>query len=200
MKNITDKFQFSIANGHATKNISVAIAHGNIDVEGLVTTAENVSGSLVYTTTKHRHNTANLVAEGYNVTTVLDDAVVVYDRANITMQAVDSQKSIAHALDYLKVNPRMVKNIAIVVGAVPANTDKSAAFKSMSLASINPFHKEAAREIDLQQYFSENQFQSGKINIGYAKGDFEWNDFLLWTVVVPYGTTLEITVDFYDED
>jgi hypothetical protein len=196
MKNINDKFQFSIANGHTTSNVSVAIAHANIDVEGFTTTSPS-SGT--YQTLKHRHNTTKLAAEGYNVTTVLDDATVVYDSANIVMQAVDSSKSIAHALEYIKNNPRMVKNIAVVVVSVPSGSDKSAAFKSMSLASLNPFHKEAAREVDLQQYFSENQFQSGKINIPYAKGDFEWNDLLFWSIVVPAGTTLELTVEFYED-
>lgn len=195
MKNINDKFQFSIANGHTTKNASVAIAHANIDVEGFDTSVS--SGT--YTTRKHHHNTDALVAEGYNVNTVLDDAAVTFDGATITMQAVDVNKSIAHALEYIKNNPRLVKNIAVVVANVPSGSDKSAAFKSMSLASLNPFHKEAAREVDLQQYFSENQFQSGKINIPYAKGDFEWNDLLFWSIVVPAGTTLELTVEFYED-
>lgn len=198
MKNITDKFQFSISNGVSGKNAVVAIAHANIDVEGVVTTYADS----VYTSTKHNHNTENLAKEGYNVDAVLDDATVIATisgtEGNITMQAVNSNKSIAHTLEYLKHNPRMVKNIAIVVASTTLS-EKSAAFKSMSLASLNPFHQESAREIDLQQYFSENQFQSGKINIPYAKGDFEWNDLLFWSIVVAQGTTLEITVDFYEE-
>lgn len=198
MKNITDKFQFSIVNGRAVPT-TVAIAHGNIDVEGFVTT----SSSGVYTTVKHNHNTYNLTAEGFSVDTVLDDATVVFDDETddpaVVMAAIGTGRSIAHALAYLKHNPRMVKNIAIVVAAVPQDTDKSAAFMSMSLASLSPFHKEAAREVDLQQYFSENQFQSGKINIPKAKGELEWNDFLYWDIVVNAGTTLNITIEFWDE-
>lgn len=198
MKNITDKFQFTIVNGRDVPT-TVAIAHGNIDVEGFVTTSPS---SGVYTTVKHNHNTTNLVAEGFSVDTVLDDATVVFaetDNPAVVMAAIGTGRSIAHALAYLKHNPRMVKNIAIVVAAVPQDTDKSAAFMSMSLASLSPFHKEAAREVDLQQYFSENQFQSGKINIPYAKGAFEWNDFLYWDIVVANGTTLNVTVEFWDE-
>lgn len=203
MKNITDKFQFSIANGHSTADAVIALATGNIDVDGFTTTSPD---SGVYATVKHHHNITGLTAEGLNVTTVLDDApsgvstTIGESTANITMQAIGSNKSIAHALAYLKHNPRMVKNIAIVVAAAPANTDKSAAFKSMSLASLNPFTREAAKDIDLQRYFSENQFQAGKINIGYAKGEFEWNDFLYWDITIAAGTTLNITIDFYPED
>lgn len=199
MKNITDKFQFSIVNGRAVPT-TVAIAHGNIDVEGFVTTATTENNTTTYSTVKHNHNTTNLVAEGFNVDTVLDDATVAFGNTNVVMAATGTGRSIAHALAYLKHNPRMVKNIAIVVAAVPQDTDKSAAFMSMSLASLSPFHKEAAREVDLQQYFSENQFQSGKINIPKAKGELEWNDFLYWDIVVNTGTTLNITIEFWDED
>ncbi len=203
MKNITDKFQFSIQNGLSNHNINVAIAHGNIDVEGFATTAETVSGSLVYSTVKHHHDVSGLVKEGFGVDTVLDDAVAAVtvsgETANVTMQAADSTKSIRHALEYLKTNPRDVKQISIVVG-VTGLADKSAAFKTMSLANMNPFHREAARDIDLQQFFSENQFQSGKITMSYAKGDFCWGDDLFWSIVVVKGTSLDITVEFYNED
>lgn len=198
MKNITDKFQFSIVNGRAVPT-TVALSHGNIDVEGFVTSSPS---SGVYATTKHNHNTAGLIAEGFNVDTVLDDATVAFaetDSPNVVMSAIGSNRSIAHALAYLRHNPRLVKNIAIVVAAVPEGIDKSSAFMSMSLASLSPFHKEAAKEVDLQQFFSENQFQSGKINIGYAKGDFEWNDLLYWDIVVAAGTTLNITIEFYED-
>ena len=59
------------------------------------------------------------------------------------------------------------------------------------------FQKEAAREVDMSQYFQTNQFQSGKIVIDYNYGDLQWNDMLYWAIEVEGNTSLKVTIDFY---
>ena len=118
----------------------------------------------------------------------------------LTMSAA-SGKSINHCLRYLSNNPRCVKRVTIAAMTNPGGMPKPDAYNaSMLLASLNPFQKEAAREVDMSQYFQTNQFQSGKIVIDYNYGDLEWNDLLYWAIEVTGATTLKVTIDFYPDE
>lgn len=188
---IVDRMQFTIENGHTTDKVAVVIANGNIDVEGF----ELEGGEVV----KHNHNNAGLLAAGYVADVVLDDAPngVDYDGANIKMTTA-AGKSIVHCKRYLMHNPRMVKRVTISAVENGQRKEKPDAFNaSMFLASLNPFQKEAAREVDMSQYFQTNQFQSGKIVIDYDYGNLQWNDLLYWAIEVESATIMKVTIDFY---
>ena len=193
---ITDRMQFTIVNGHADDNdkIAVAIATGNIDTEGF----ETKNNAVV----KHYHNNAGLLAAGYVADVVLDDAEVSHttkgdDTATITMTS-PSGKSINHCKRYLSNNPRCIKRITIAATTTSSVVPKPSAYNaSMFLASLNPFQKEAAREVDMSQYFQTNQFQSGKIVIDYNYGDLQWNDMLYWAIEVEGNTSMKVTIAFY---
>ena len=193
---ITDRMQFTLINGHETDTATVVLAHGNIDVEGFE--EDQVKGIV-----KHNHNNAGLIAAGYVADVVLDDApegVDFKDDTLVTMSAA-SGKSINHCLRYLSNNPRCVKRVTIAAMTNPGGMPKPDAYNaSMLLASLNPFQKEAAREVDLSQYFQTNQFQSGKIVIDYNYGDLQWNDLLYWAIEVTGATTLKVTIDFYPDE
>lgn len=185
--------QFTIENGSTTDKIAVAIATGNIDTEGF--DFDKTKGAA----TKHNHNTAGLLAAGYAADVVLDDAVVTVGEGDTSYDVTMSTaagKSINHCKRYLKHNPRCVKRVTIA--ATTGGHENPSAFNaSMFLASLNPFQKEAAREVDMSQYFQTNQFQSGKIVIDYNYGDLQWNDLLYWAIEVEAATTLKVTIDFY---
>lgn len=189
---ITDRMQFTIENGSTTDKIAVAIATGNIDTEGFELDG---NGSVA----KHNHNADGLRAAGYAADVVLDDAVVTVGEGHtsyaVTMSTA-AGKTINHCKRYLTHNPRCVKRVTIA--ATSNGHENPAAFNaSMFLASLNPFQKEAAREVDMSQYFQTNQFQSGKIVIDYNLGDLQWNDLLYWAIEVEASTTLKVTIDFY---
>ena len=184
--------QFTIENGSTTDKIAVAIATGNIDTEGFELDG---NGSVA----KHNHNNAGLIAAGYAADVVLDDAVVTVGEGHtsyaVTMSTA-AGKTINHCKRYLEHNPRCVKRVTIA--ATSNGRENPAAFNaSMFLASLNPFPNEAAREVDMSQYFQTTQFQSGKIVIDYNFGDLQWNDLLYWAIEVEASTTLKVTIDFY---
>ena len=193
---ITDRMQFTIENGHTTDKIAVVIAAGNIDTAGYE--LEKHNGEVIGVK-KHNHNNAGLLAAGYAADVVLDDAVVTvgedHNSYAVTMTTA-AGKTINHCKRYLTHNPRCVKRVTIA--ATSYGQENPAAFNaSMFLASLNPFQKEAAREVDMSQYFQTNQFQSGKIVIDYNLGDLQWNDLLYWAIEVEASTTLKVTIDFY---
>lgn len=176
---ISDKFQFSIVNENAAAAKRVAIFTGNIRSKGTDCKSANYSTAA----------TAALAAEGYIVDSVLCDAT----DSNVSMRSVDSSKSIAHVMEYFRYNQRYVKKVTIASNNVAAyNT-------SMSMCSLNPFHKEAERDIDLNQYYKTSQYQNDKIEIEYTEGELQINDCLFWAINVPSSTTLQITIEFYNE-
>lgn len=196
---ITDRMQFTVVNGHTTDKIAVAIATGNIDTEGFELEEHN---GVVTGVKKHNHNNAGLIAAGYAADIVLADAPdgIDYDGVNIGI-STGSGKSIDHCKHYLSNNPRCIKRVTIAAMVNGTGLPKPDAYNaSMLLASLNPFQKEAAREVDMSQYFQTNQFQSGKIVIDYNYGDLQWNDMLYWAIEVEADTTMKVTIDFYPDE
>lgn len=197
---ITDRMQFTIVNGRTddTEPIAVVIAHGNIDTEGFELEEHN---GVVTGVNKHHHNNAGLIAAGYAADVVLDDAEVLIDGGTASVKMFTSQgKSIDHCLRYLSNNFRSVKRVTVAAMINGSSLPKPDAYNaSMLFASLNPFQKEAAREVDMSQYFQTNQFQSGKIVMDYNYGDLQWNDTLYWAIQVAGATTLKVTIDFYPQ-
>lgn len=197
---ISDKFQFSIVN-RCNNSVRVALATGHIDVEGFDLKPgkhfdpEKPDWVEHLHVEKHMHNTENLEREGYSVDTVLDDAEVTIglnSEDRIIMACIDSSKTIRHAKASLMQNFRWIKKITIAANS-------TAAFQtSMSIATLSPFHKENERDIDLNDYFSVQQFQNDKIVMEFEHGELQWNDDLFWAINIPTRVTEQITVEFYD--
>lgn len=209
---IVDRFTAIIKNGATSEKALVAIATANFDTLG-VDTAN--SGAVAH---PHHHNLRDICAAGYNPDVIFDDlgdtnSSSPYGYKNsvtlatlgsessvaITMQTT-SNKTVASMKEQLRLNPRFIKRITIAAVTTSDSKECPQAFNhSMFVASINPFQHEAAKEIDLSQYFATNQFQSGKIVMDYANGELQWNDMFLWMIEVMAGVTLTINVDFYNE-
>lgn len=190
MNNISDKLQFSIVTGEENvQTARIALFTGNLPVEGYEYDA---------TASKVNRSTDNAVAalehEGYKCDCVLAQKdYTVNGTDTVKISTVDSSKSLQHAINYLRLNPRNVKKITFAT--------RNTAFynTSMSLCSLNPFHKEAEREIDLNQYYLTSQFQRDKIELFYNNGEFQINDCLFWAINVPSNTMLQVTIEFYAE-
>lgn len=192
---IKDKLQFRIKNDGVEFGATVALATGNLPVQGVqVDASEN---PIV-----HHHNCASLLQAGYDVNAILDDMTEVEKSSgmsnamgsgNILVMPVNSDLPIAHAKEYLKHNPRFIKSITLIC-------DDEAMFDgSMSLATLSPFHRENTREVELTKYFSVNQYRSTKIVIDMAENELQWNDNLLWTLNgIPNNATVTVFVEFYD--
>lgn len=203
--NFNDKLQFNLKNNDQNSSATVALATGNIPVRGLVSVIDKDKGEC--NTLIHYHDTSALVRAGYPVDVVLDDmtdAEVVEggikfgekSQANpqpcIFIQSVDSSLSIRHALDFLKLNPRFIKSITI-------NTNNKALYSaSLSVCSINPFHRENERSFNLNDYYSVNQYQDDKVVINFQPEQLEWNDMLYLAINgIPPQCEARICVEFY---
>lgn len=182
-----DKFQFSINNGLQNSAIRVAIATGNLPIDGIDGQKNEI----------HHHNTAALIREGHPVDTILDDDTVALtigsESGNVAMSTIDSSKSIAHARAHLAANPRWIKKITI------SASNTTVYQSSMSVATLSPFKQTPEEVIDLNQYYRVDQYQNDKIEIEFAGGQLQWNDDFFWAINLPKNTSVQITVEFYDE-
>jgi len=196
---ITDRMQFTIQNGSTGSKVCVALATGNIDTTGFEAKENPENDEFPYI--MHHHNVEGVKAAGYNADVVLDDAPkgVEFDSAIVAMSTA-AGKSIDHCKRYLSNNPRCVKRVTIAATTSEGREKPDAFNASMFVASMSPFQREAAREVDMSQYFQTNQFQSGKIVIDYNYGDLQWNDMLYWALEVEAATTMKVTIDFYPEE
>ncbi|MDD3687689.1 MAG: hypothetical protein PHE56_13105, partial [Bacteroidales bacterium] len=138
---------------------------------------------------QHRHNTAALKAAGYTVDTILDDATVKIDDGDFIMSAANPSKKIGDFLDYIKTNPIMVKEMTIV------SSDKAAFSTDMEVATLNPFKRNPEELIDINKFFSKYQQVEDRIDIQFDQ-PLEISDVLLWTMNVPDGAKMQITLRF----
>lgn len=141
------------------------------------------------TVSQHRHNTAALKAAGYNVDTILDDATVVFKGGDFIMSAANPSKKIGDFLDYIKTNPIMVKEMTIV------SSDKAAFSTDMEVAILDPFKRNPEELIDINKFFSKYQQVEDRIDIQFDQ-PLEISDVLLWTMNVPDGAKMQITLRF----
>lgn len=198
---LSDKFQFSIVN-RCDRSVRVALATGHIDVEGFDLVPgkhydpEDPEAYKHLHVEKHMHNTENLEREGYSVDTILDDATVKIGRGegdgSIIMSSIDTSKTIRHAKASLMQNFRWIKKITIAANSTAAYQT------SMSIATLSAFHKENERDIDLNDYFSVQQFQNDKIVMEFEHGELQWNDDFFWALNIPTKVTEQISIEFYD--
>lgn len=184
-----DKFQFSIANGLASKSIRVAIATGNICVDE-VETPEDKPSILSH------HSVAALVREGHAADVVLDDATVDLTiggvSGSVVMGCVDTTHSVYHTKEHLSKNSRWIKKITIAASSTTAYQT------SMSVATLSPYRQTPEEVIDLNQYYRVDQYQNDKIELEFDREQLQWNDDFFWAINIPGGVTEQITVEFYD--
>lgn len=203
--NFNDKLQFNLKNNDQNASATVALATGNVPVRGLVSVIDTDKGTCV--SIIHYHDITGLVRAGYPVDAILDDmteqeivdggikigeATASNPTPSVFIQSVDSSLSIRHALDFLKLNPRFIKSITI-------NTNNKALYSaSLSVCSINPFHRENERSFNLNDYYSVNQYQDDKVVINFQPEQLEWNDMLYLAINgIPPQCEARIIVEFY---
>lgn len=196
---IKDRFNFQVQNGNTSSAVAVALLTGNIDTENIVFTA-GTSGA-ADTFTHNMQNLTPLTNAGYTADVVLEDAAITVSGSTITM-AAGSGMSIAHFRRYIQHNPRMVKRITIMATDSDGKANPDAFDCAMKIGTVSPFQHETCRAVDLNQFFSVNQFQSGKIVIDYPNNlneGLEMSDLLYWGVEVAAGTTMKFNVEFYED-
>lgn len=198
--NFNDKLQVKLINTSTTKSASVALAAGGAPVLGAV----KGNGDAIRI---HHHETEALNRLGFAVDAILDDLTPEEEAAGgvlfgtterLFMESVDANLSVAHALEYLKNNPRYIRSITI-------QTNNKAIFTSaIEVCTVSPFHREAARSFNLNDYYSVNQYQDDKIVIPFTAEQLQWNDMLYLAInSIPAadggstGSAVTLIVEFY---
>lgn len=183
-KAIWNKFQFQIksSSGKARK---VAIIPSYLPTLGFE--VDPAKQSIV---SHHYHDVTALRAAGYMVDTVLDDANVKFEDGYIEMSTGNPTKTIRDFLHYIKTNPTLLKEMSIV-------SDTQDSFDTdMEVCELNPFTRNKEELIDISKFFDKYQQQSDRIDASFGNNELEVSDVLLWTVNVPAGSTMKITLRF----
>lgn len=190
--NFNDKLQIRILNKSTDKSLTVALAAGGIPVSGIDPN-----------TGEFHHHITDRIGDAYGVSAVLDDMTeteradggIKFDSAatdRAIFETVDKNLSIRHAISYLERNPRYIR-------AITLRTNNKALYDgAISICSINPFHTEAERSFNLNDYYSVNQYQDDKIIIPFAADQLQWNDLLFMSLQgIPNGSEVTVIVEFY---
>lgn len=132
-----------------------------------------------------------LVNKGYPVDVVLaDERFDLENNEALIMSASNPSIKIEDFLNFIKTNPTPLKNATIIA------SNKMAFETSMRVAKLNPFGREKEEEIDLGRFFNKFQNQDDRIDMSFSGSELELSDDLLWTIDVPAGVTMNISLYF----
>jgi len=98
--------------------------------------------------------------------------------------------SIDAFLRYIRTNPRQLKSMLIV------SSDQNAFSSSIELTKANPMGNGKMVPIDINQFFSPNQYQSDRVIIDFADYPLEICDDLVMTAIIPAGASVEYNFRF----
>ena len=179
MIGINKKFAFKIVNSSGARKI-VAFIPGNYRTLG-VTTDKDTGIS-----TTHYHNVAEMVAAGFAVDAILDDATIT---TGVVASAIDSKFTIRHFLEYLKSG-----NVEVIDKITVQADDKSVYESQITVSESSPFGKNAESTINLTDYFGTSQFQDKKIVIDNIP--IQATDNTIMTMPIDTGREVIITLNF----
>ncbi len=175
-----NKFRGNIQNTHATSAATVALLPGHYPTAG-------VSG-----TTIHYHDKSELTKAGIVVDAIWDDATVSFasDTGNIVMSPADPTFTIRSFRKYIELNPMIVTSMTIHANDVDAYGG------NLKLKKTNPFNVPAEIPVELDKFFSTEQYQDNKIDIDFSGDEVEISDDVLMLLVVPAACTVGVTMRF----
>lgn len=146
-------------------------------------------------------NVAQMVAAGHMVDAVIADGDILFtdgwgmtDKKNKISCAATNGK-IADHINFVKKNATRIPEI--VLSSIKTSTgsvDTTMYNKIMKLQPVSPYRKFAETNIDLNDYFKVEQFQSGKIVIPTANFGLQLDDQNLILLEVDNDITLTVTL------
>lgn len=196
---IMPKFQFSVRNSSQSRAVRVALLAAFFETKALAVTKAN---DVVTGVSLHNHDVSRLKNAGFNINTVLDDATVSIesvlnltsgtDNGEIIMSASDPAYTINDFRNYIKTNPRYVKELTIV-------SSSTAAFGGVLERTVcDVFGKEKVQQIELKRFYktSENQNVDDRITIPFADKEMELSDISLLVAIIPANCQMDFTFRF----
>ena len=179
MKGLNKKFAFKLTNASGATKV-VALIPGNYRTLGVMANKEDAAATV------HYHNTAEMVAAGFAVDAILDDATIA---TGVVGSPIDTKFTIRQFLEYLQNgNVEVIKSITIQAD------DKSAYENQITLSESSPFGKNAESTINLTDYFGTGQFQDKKIVIDNVP--IQCTDNTVMIMPIDTGRELIITYNF----
>lgn len=196
-----NKFQFKIENLNSTtvKKVCLCPAFFNTlsmsivpETAEVVDTKDTKAYVLLGTSSvKFAYDSvAEMTNAGYDVDYVIDDYLNVASQIKVT--AIDSARTIRGFLEYRKTNEMQLKSMTLATN----NTDLYDG--KLLIGHADPFNRVELEKVDLQDFYSVQQYQSGKINIDFAsEGQVMLvNDTLMMILLVAPSTEVTVTLRF----
>jgi len=110
--------------------------------------------------------------------------------ATIDFQSGNPSASINSFFKYIRTNPRQLKSMLIV------SNNQDAFSSSLELTKANPMGNGKLVPIDINQFFSPDQYQPDRVIIDFSDYPLEICDDLMMAVNIPAGSTLEFSFRF----
>lgn len=149
------KYSFKITNG-AGSAITVAVLPGTIPVLGNTVTQSGTTPFAVSAVTPHYHDKTAIAALFPSVEAVGDDGTIATD---VTLAATDSRFPFRNFVQYIQKRKMYAKSLTIQASNADCYEE------SVTFRKDNPAEDNGQKTINLNDYFSVNQQQDGKITI-----------------------------------
>jgi len=142
----------------------------------------------------HYHNKQAFVDAGIYVDAIVDDATWVFDgdTGNISVSATEPTKRIRDFLEHIKSFTYTVNRMTIHSPNIDAYN------RSLKFQQPNPFNDAQRIPLDLNQFFSVEQYQDSKIDLDFSNvvgGGWQLTPDLLLLMTVP--ANANVTIDFF---
>ncbi len=180
-----NRFKFKLTNG-TDADYNIAILHGNVDVTGTTITQAAETPFAVSAVTVHRHNKTHLNTYGVAVDAVLDDGTIA---TGLEASPANSQYTIRHFLDHIKVNPQVCTRM--IIEASNADVFQGDIFFKQG----TPLDGSPVKSIAMSDYLGTDQNIDTKIIIPFYNNPFPVTDETIAWLKLAKSRIVSITME-----
>jgi len=179
-----------VNNSGYSKNVCINPAY--FDTKGIEVDGKGYAANNIFL---HNHNITEITAAGHSdIDAVITDGLIYGTvGAGITVTGVNGR--IQDHLHFVKKNATRVPEILFssVVNSTGA-IDTTFYSKIMTIRQVSPWRKFGDTNIDLNEFFKVEQYQSGKITVDTHKYDLQFDDQTLVFFQIDHDRRLTITI------
>ena len=127
---------------------------------------------------------------GFQVTAAAFDGTKTVTGGTIVFASGNPTATIKSFRDYIRTNPRQLKSLLITT------SDQNAFSSSLELTKASPMGHGKMVAIDINQFFSPDQYQPDRVIIDFSDYPLEISDDLVMAVNIPAAATMEFNFRF----
>ena len=178
-----DKFTVKVKNTSSSVQ-KVALFSAYYDLTDVDAAKSTPASSITQSSVKELND------NGFQVAAAAFDGTRTVTGGTIEFASGNPTATIKSFRDYIRTNPRLLKSLLIT------SNDQNAFSSSIELTKASPFGHGKMVSIDINQFFSPDQYQPDRVIIDFSDNPLEICDDLVMAVNIPAGAIMEFNFRF----